>query len=392
MKYSSFLAFLGLLICVHGCDGPIDVGQDPVQIFKASPKAIGKQDVMTLKIGEKAPDFNLPDSKGIMRSLDDYNDADVLAIIFTCNHCPTAQAYEDRIIQVANDYDEKSFQMLAITPNSPLGLLLNELGYSDLNDDFSAMQSRVDYKEYNFPYLYDGDEHQASLKYGPVATPHAFVFNKERELIYVGRLDASEKPGSANAEDLRQAIDAGLRGNSPEISQTKTFGCSTKWAWKTEYVEKDSLGWASRPVRLEEVDNAGIAALKKNTSGKLRLINIWATWCGPCVQEYPSFIEIQRMYGGRDFEFVSISADKAKTRSKALEFLKKQQSAVANYVYNSDDVYELVEAVDPAWNGALPYTMLIDPNGEKVWSQQGTVDFLALKRKIVEHPLIGRYY
>ena len=98
------------------------------------------------------------------------------------------------------------------------------------------------------------------------------------------------------------------------------------------------------------------------------------------------------MYGARDFEFVSISADKPSEHEKALKFLQKEYSAVPNYIFASEDKYALIEAVDPEWNGALPYTLLVDPEGNKVWSHQGEVDFLELKRAIVDHPMIGRYF
>ncbi|WP_235295845.1 redoxin domain-containing protein [Portibacter marinus] len=392
MKFSKYILLVCWLMFITSCM-QTDVDTKTLDDgFQPNPQALPAQEVKTLELGQPAPDFRLPNHKGEYVQLADFDQSDVLAIIFTCNHCPTAQAYEDRMIDITDDYQSQSFQMVAITSNSPLGLLYNELGYSDLNDDFEAMKPRVDYKGYNFPYLYDGDDHEVSLQYGPVATPHAFVFNKERKLIYKGRIDGSEEPGTGNGEDLRNAIDSGLKGEKPSIAETKTFGCSTKWAWKTEYKEKDSLDWASRPVTLEMIDEKGIADLKVNDSGKLRLINVWATWCGPCIQEYPDFIVLQRMYGARDFEFISISADKPSAHEKALQFLKDKQSAVSNYLFDKDDKYALIEAIDPEWNGALPYTMLIDHNGAKIWSHQGTVDFLDLKRTIVEHELIGRYY
>jgi thiol-disulfide isomerase/thioredoxin len=252
---------------------------------------------------------------------------------------------------------------------------------------------RADYLKYNFPYLYDGDTEEASLKYGPVATPHAYVFDQNRLLTYQGRLDAVEKPGSANSEDLRAAIDATLAGKAVEQPTTKVFGCSTKWGWKNEYKQKVDADWAAREVTLEKLTEAQIKEVVKNSGGtKLRLINVWATWCGPCIIEYPEFIILQRMYGARDFEFVSISADKPGQEEKALKYLKEKQSGVKNYLFAKDDTYALIEAVDPDWNGALPYTLLVDPEGNKVWSHQGQVDFLELKRAIVEHPMIGRYY
>ena len=159
------------------------------------------------------------------------------------------------------------------------------------------------------------------------------------------------------------------------------------------YKKKIDKEWNEKEVLLSEIDDAGIHDLLQNqSSGKLRLINVWATWCGPCVFEYPEFIVLQRMFGARDFEFVSISADKPEVKDKALKFLQEKASAVQNFIYHKDDKYALIEAVDSDWNGALPYTLLVDHNGDKIWSHQGEVDFLALKRVIVDHEKIGRVY
>ena len=108
--------------------------------------------------------------------------------------------------------------------------------------------------------------------------------------------------------------------------------------------------------------------------------------------EYPEFIGIQRMYGQRDFEFVSISADKLNVKDKAHNFLKSKHSAVKNYIFSGKDSYKLIEAIDPKWDGALPYTLLVEPGGKIVYSIQGGIKPLELKKKIVEHPMIGRYF
>ncbi|MFT7120106.1 MAG: peroxiredoxin [Neolewinella sp.] len=360
--------------------------------FKANPQAIAKRDVPTLTIGSQAPDFRLMGVDGKYHTLADYAAADVLVVVFTTNHCPTAQAYEERVKDFQGDYTGQNVQVIGISPNSPLGVLYNELGYSDLDDTYQHMKFRSDYAKFNFPYLYDGDDHAASFAYGPVATPHTFVFDKARTLRYVGRMDKIERPGNANAEDLRAAVDDLLAGREVALPETKTFGCSTKWAWKTEYKAKDSLDWANKTVTLESIDIASVEALMMNDGKNLRLINLWATWCGPCVAEYPEFMVLQRMYGGRDFEFVSISTDKPDKADKVLGFLKKTHSPVTNYHYSGEDVYELIEAVDPDWNGAIPYTILIAPGGEVVWSHQAEVDFMELKRVIVEHEMIGRFF
>ena len=369
------------------------VAQDALTTgFKPNPQKIEEREIRTMKIGDRAADFNLPDVSGRYYQLDDFKASPVLVIIFTCNHCPTAQAYEDRIIQFTGDYKEKGVSVVAIMPNSAYSLLLEECGYSDLDDTYESMIIRAKVKNFNFPYLYDGDNEAVSIQYGPTVTPHAFVFNKNRELCYVGRLDASEKPGTGNAGDLRAAVDAILAGKPVETPENKSFGCSVKWAWKTEWTDKVNNDWISRQVTLEKISKAGISDLLANKSEKIRLINVWATWCGPCVIEYPELVKLQRMYGDRKFEFISLSADKPDDPEKVLDFLKSRYSAVKNYIFDQDDKYALIEAVDPAWNGALPYSILVEPGGRIILSVQGAVDLFELKQKIVEHPLIGRYY
>lgn len=360
--------------------------------FVANPQVIEEQDVNLLATNAVAPDFNLPATDGKFYSLKDFADADVLVIIFTCNHCPTAQAYEDRMIQLVKDYEAQNVRFVAISPNSVKGLLLEEMGYSDMGDTYEEMKMRVKDKGYNFVYLYDGDTQEASIKYGPVATPHAYVFDKERKLKYNGRLDATEKPGTANSEDVREAIDAVLAGTNAPNPVTKTFGCSIKWGWKLSWTKKVNEDWKNEPVELVEIDTEGVELLMNNDTDKLSLINLWATWCGPCVIEYPEFVDIHRMYKERDFEFISLSADKIAQKEKALKFLKKKHSAVRNYIYSGKDIYELITAIDPNWDGALPYTVLLEPGGKIVYKEMGTIEPYELKKIIVDHPMIGRYY
>lgn len=369
-------------------------GEDISTTFVANPQAVAEKPIAKLAIGDQAPPFNLPDVNGVYHKLEDFADKEVLVVNFTCNHCPTAQAYEDRYIALVNEYKEKSVAFVAISPNSPITVLPEELGYTDLGDFHEEMKIRSEAKGYNFPYLYDGDTHEFSTAYGPTATPHVFVFNKHRKLTYSGRIDAKEKPGTGNSEDLRAAIEATLVGEAlpAEKAQTPAFGCSVKWAWKNEYTLKMNEEWKKREVTLEKLSPAGLTDLLKNSSDKLLLVNFWATWCGPCIIEYPEFITIQRMYGARDFQFVSVSMDAPEQLDKALKFLKSKASAVPNYLMETEDKYEVIKVVGSDWDGSLPISLLIEPGGKIAYRAPGTIDALELKQAIVDHQMIGRYY
>lgn len=351
------------------------------------------QEPKTLAIGSKAPDFNLLGVDGKMYNLKSFEKSRVLVVIFSCNHCPTAQAYEDRIIAIDKDYRSKGVSVVMISPNSNTALSYSEMGYSDMGDSYEDMKVRAREKGFAFPYLYDGDDQKSALAYGPVATPHCFVFDNNRLLQYAGRVDGSEKPGTGNGEDLRNAINAVLSGKPVPNPTTKVFGCSIKWSWKDDYTKRLYKQWSELPVTLEDIDVKGVRELIRNeSSGKLRLINIWATWCGPCITEFPDLVIIDRMYRGRQFEFITISADKQARKQDVLNFLRKHEASNKNYIFNQDDIYKLIEAVDPDWQGALPFTMLIEPGGRIVYKKQNTIDPYNMKKMIVENKHIGRYY
>lgn len=348
---------------------------------------------ITLEPGSKAPDFNLPGVDGKNYSLKDFEKAGVIVIIFSCNHCPTAQAYEERIIAIARDYKPRGVDLAVISPNSGRALNFSELGYSDMGDSFEEMKIRAAEKNFPFPYLYDGDKQESALAYGPIATPHCFVFDRNRILRYSGRVDGSEKPGTGNGEDLRNAIDAVLEGKPVKTPVTKVFGCSIKWSWKSDYTQKLYKQWAELPVTLEEIDLMGVIGLIKNeSSGKVRLINFWATWCGPCITEFPDLVIIDRMYRGRPFEFISISTDKKARKTEVLNFLKTQEASNKNFIFNDDDVYKLIEAVGNDWQGALPFTILVEPGGKILYKKQDMIEPYAMKKLIVDSKFIGRYY
>lgn len=360
--------------------------------FIFSNKACGA-DHKTLEIGSKAPDFKLPGIDGKTYTLSSFKNSKILVIVFTCNHCPTAQAYEKRLIDLTKEYKTHGVAVVAIMPNDPKSVQLSELGYADLGDSFEEMKLHAKRKGFNFPYLFDGATEVTARAYGPVATPHVFIFDQDRKLRYQGRIDDVEKPtGEPKNKDAQKAIDALLAGKEVETKTTKVFGCSIKWAEKEDLVSRADNEWRKQPVTLDTIDEAGVKDLLKNNSDKLRLINVWATWCGPCVNELPSFVSINRMYRQRDFEFITISADDPGKKDKVLKALQKLMASNTNYLFNNDDKYKLIEAVDPKWAGALPYTILVEPGGKIVYAKQGAINPMEMKTMIVENKLIGRYY
>jgi len=148
--------------------------------------------------------------------------------------------------------------------------------------------------------------------------------------------------------------------------------------------------WDQEEADLKMISPEEVAALAKNDTDKLRVINLWATWCGPCVTEFPHLVEINRMYRNRPFELISISVDDPANREKVLAFLNKNHASFQNYLYNDNSRDALAEALDSQWPGALPHTVVIAPGGEIIYRHNGQVDPVTLKKAIVEK--IGRHY
>jgi len=170
-----------------------------------------------LKIGDKAPDFkDLPGVDGKKHSLSDYADAKIVVVVFTCNHCPVAKAYEDRIIQFQKDYKDKGVQVIAINVNNIP------------QDRLDKMIERAKQKGFNFPYLYDQSQ-ESARQYGATCTPHFFVLCPERKIAYMGAMDDNNNPDKVKEHWLRDAVDALLAGKTPPKQITQQRGCSIKW-------------------------------------------------------------------------------------------------------------------------------------------------------------------
>jgi peroxiredoxin len=344
-------------------------------------------DVKTLEIGSKAPDFHLPGVDGKTYSLAEFAQAKVLVVIFTCNHCPTAQAYEGRIGRLDADYRDKGVAVVAISPNDPAAVRLDELGFTDLGDSFEDMKIRAKDHGFTYPYLYDGQTQKTARAYGVLATPQVFIFDADRALRYVGRFDDSEVK-AVKSHDTKNAVDALLAGKPVPVQTTRTFGCSTKWAEKQSDARKSLAKWDAEPVALEPIDLPGVAKLAKNDTKKLLVVNLWATWCGPCVAELPELVTMNRMYRGRNFQLVTISLDDVKKRDLALKVLTDNHLSSTNFILDSDDRDKFAEALDQEWPGPVPYTLVIAPGGKVIYRKTGAFEPLELKRAIVGY--LGR--
>jgi len=172
-----------------------------------------------LPLGSSAIDFDLKGIDGKNHNLRSFSDKKALVVVFSCNHCPYVQAYEDRMVKLQNDYSSKGGLLVAINSN-------DETGYPE--DSYANMIKRAKDRGFNFPYLRD-ESQETAKRYGAICTPHVFALDQQRHLQYKGRIDDNRNPDLVMSRDLQDALDAMLAGRKPVVQETRPFGCSVKW-------------------------------------------------------------------------------------------------------------------------------------------------------------------
>ena len=170
-----------------------------------------------LRVGDAAPEFeNLIGTDDKRHSLEEYAKAKAVVVVFTCNSCPVARAYEDRLMALQNEYADKGVRLVAINVNNTEA------------DRLPAMKKRAEEQGFEFAYLYDPSQ-EIARKYGATVTPHVFLLDEKRQLAYVGPVDDNQNEAKVKHKYLREAIDAELAGSKPETTQHKPFGCAIKY-------------------------------------------------------------------------------------------------------------------------------------------------------------------
>jgi thiol-disulfide isomerase/thioredoxin len=377
------LALGCLLLAGAGANVAAQQPAAPAEETYAQQMAREQSEHPTLKIGSSAPDFNLMGIDDKMHPLSEYADAPVLAIAFISNHCPASQLYEGRIKQIVRDYADKGVKLIAIAPNGPMAVAPRELNYAEVDDSFDSMKVHAAYRQFNFPYLYEGDTQLVAHQYGPKVTPHIFIFDRERKLRYEGRIDDNMRGNNIKTNDARNALDALIAGRSVPVEHTPVFGCSTKWNSAIAGKQREMKEWMAKPVTLETVSLDGLKKLRTNATGKTLMINFWATWCGPCQTEYPELLTTYLWYRSRDFEFVSVALNTPDERASVQKFLDEHHSAVRNLIIDTDDVYAVQAAFDQKWESGVPFTLVLAPDGSEIYRDEGEADILALRRRIL---------
>lgn len=339
-----------------------------------------------LATGSPVPDFTLPAIDGRTHSLRDYAASKALVVVFTGNSCPASQIYESRIQKLHDDYKGKGVAVVAINPNKPTAMQPSDLAYSDVGETLEDMKVRVSHRRLSYPYL--SDESQTVVKRFKVQTiPHVFVFDQSRALRYEGRIDDHPRPDLVKSSDVRNAIDAVLEDRAAPLARSSVAGCTVKGLSDAAVALPAAGSPAAQadaaPVAVEMAGAEELKRLRQNGTGKLLLVNFWATWCVPCEREFPDLEATYRMYKSRNLEFVPVSVNDPEERTAVVDFLKAQRASHRNLLFATSDVYGLQAAFDPNLPAAVPFTLLLASNGDVLHQELGELDVMKLRRAIL---------
>jgi peroxiredoxin len=336
-----------------------------------------------LPIGSPLPEFTLPGVDGKAHKAADYAAARVLAIVFESNHCPVSQLYEGRIEKLNEDYRGKGVTLVAINPNNPKTVRLDELGYTDVTDSLPEMKLRARLRGLDWPYLYDGDTQATSIKFGAVATPHIFIFDRQRKLRYQGRIDDNQREDMVKSQDARNAIDALLSGRPVPVAETRAFGCTTKWLSKASGVEQEWARIQAEPVTVDMVGADDLKNLRANATDKVTIAYLWANGCAACTSQIFDLETTYRMYRKRAFNLVTINTNVPADAPAVLDALKKEYASSSNKQFATADRAGLQAAWGEAWNLGAPLTMVIAPGGKVLYRKEGKIDIHEVRRIVL---------
>jgi peroxiredoxin len=346
-------------------------------------RGIQPSEFPVLPLGSAFPDFSLPGVDGKMHTLKEYAKPKVLAVVFESDHCPVSINYEARVHQLYKDYLGKDVGVIAINPNNPRAVRLDELGYTDMSDSLPEMKIRAAFQGIAWPFLYDGETQVTSMKFGAVATPHIFIFDRDRKLQYQGAIDDNQRIDQVKVPYARNAIDALLADKPVPVTSSRAIGCTTKWLSKETGVEAELNRIKAAPVTVDPIDAAGLKELRANAgTGKSLLVTFWATGCPACDAQFHDLMNTYFMYRKRPFNMVTVATDPPSRTAAVLDVLKRNYAGGPNRQFASADVAALQAAWGAKWKAGEAFTAVVGPDGKVAYEKQGKVDIYELRRII----------
>lgn len=336
-----------------------------------------------MPIGTAAPDFALKGTDDKIHTLSEFSKGKVLVVMFESVHCPVSENYEGRMRALYDAYHAKGVEFVAINPNNPKAVRLDELGYTDLTDSPADMKIRGRDRNIPWPYVSDGETQATAQKFGAVATPHIFIFDADRKLRYEGRIDDNQNEALVKVHDAHDAIEALLSGGTVAVPHRPAFGCSTKWLSKSGDVEREMTRIHAEPVELTPSSAADLSALRANSGDKVTVVHFWSTANPGGEKDFADLQTTWRMYRGRSYNYVTVNTDAPDMSAKATDFLHAQYASSRNLQLSPSDRKTVQSAFGSTWRPNEEFTAVIAPGGKLVYAHKGPADILEVRHAVL---------
>jgi peroxiredoxin len=318
-----------------------------------------KNAITAVAVGRTAPDFTLKDVNGQSYSLNNFRGR-ITVVAFISTQCPISNEYNERMRSIAQDYGTEKVAFLGINSN--------------FTESRAEIKAHAGKNNLIFPILKD-ESNKVADAFGAQRTPEIFVIDAEGTVRYHGRIDDSRDLRRVKRQDLREALNELRAGKTPTLSEGKAFGCLIKRVQNKKEVKASEIKAKNFEPKIGRIKPADYNKYKDTAKGKVLVVNFWATYCGPCVVEFPEFVMIDQKYRDKGVKIVAISADEiADIKPKVIPFIKEQNARFEVLVQETDDPQEMIDVVDKNWQGVLPATYVYDKQGNKILTRYGIID------------------
>ncbi len=332
--------------------------------------------------GNTYPSFNLEATDGKKYHQNQFKEKEFVCIILYSNHCKISQSFEGLIKEISEYLVLENSILLLVSPNNENALLPDELAYSDVGDSLKEMRVRSKDRNFEFPYLYDGTEQSISNQLSAKSTPHAFLFNKARNLVYSGRIGDYNEPKNLKKSDLFQTY-RNTR-NLAHVNQvtTKVHGTAIKTKEDIFIANEVRRRYSEESVKIRPINQQTLKFFLKYNLGKTTLFYLWSVKDESSRENLLILSETYKIFRKRGLKLFTINVDKD---LKEIELqLENSQLSASNFILPGNEISPLVRYIPNNTTKVTPLTLLFSKEQQTLLSKIGSIDSLNLKRLILE--------
>lgn len=339
-----------------------------------------------LKADEKdriLPDFKLPGVDGRYYTQKDFESYRLTAVVFLSNHCRVSQLFQTQIIEINKRVRNEGIAIFAVSPNYAPAILPDELAYSDLGDSYEEMKKRALRLNYNFPYLYDGENQAFTKLVGATITPSVYIYNKQKKLIYVGRIGNHDTVENINTSDLFNILKDSEPNSNENIKRKKVFGTSIKTKDDNFLAEQVRKRYADEKIRLVSADSRKLKFYANHLTQKPKLFYVWQMSDENSRENLIKLSSLYKIFRKRGFKLITVAIGEENQREKIVQILNQAQLSTTNFISQGHEIGPLSALLPNTIEKTTPFYRLISSGGTPLLGGHGDVIYDELRMEVL---------